>query len=163
RRAQPPGKVNQKREPWPSTLSNPISPSCAATISCASASPSPVPPISRISGRPTRKNFSNRCGCWSARMPRPSSLTPPTPPPAPPPPPPPPAPPPNPAERGVLDPVRQKIRAPRRAPPPAPARHQRRPRPRQLQPVRRALPRERPDLLVEQLVEPERPALEPQP
>ena len=61
--------------PRPRVLSKPMRPPWAVTISWQSASPRPVPPISRVSEESTRKKRVKTCACWSAGMPRPESLT----------------------------------------------------------------------------------------
>ena len=61
------GSSNQNVLPAPSSLSNPISPPCAATISWQSARPSPVPPIARVSEESARKNRLKTCFCWFGR------------------------------------------------------------------------------------------------
>ena len=61
------GSSNQNVLPTPSVLSKPMRPPWAVTISWQSASPRPVPPISRVSEESTRKNRVKTCACWSGR------------------------------------------------------------------------------------------------
>ena len=69
-----PGSSSQNVVPSPGSLSKPMLPPCASTISRETARPSPVP-VMPVAPASPRKNFVKMRLCWSAGIPRPSSRT----------------------------------------------------------------------------------------